>query len=203
MWRRLTSLLALVGALAVTGVGGPALAQAAYKIQPGDTLQLEVIEDPSLNRNLLVLPDGTVSVPTGGTIQVAGHTVPEVQTSIVHALTPGFASPPTVSLAVGQLAPRTQTSGTGRTIDVYAMGEVGKPGLVAVTPGTTLLQLLAQAGGFSNFAATRRIQLHRVDTAGRETVYLFNYDAVTAGGGPAVFLQKGDVVVVPQRHLFE
>lgn len=205
MQRLLIPLLALLALLALTPV---VMAQAAYKIGPGDTLQLEVLEDPALNRSLLVLPDGTITVPSGGTIKAAGHTVPEVKAAVVQDLTPGFAKPPTVNLAVGQLAPRASGGGGGTasraTMAVYAMGEVAKPGRIDVEPGTTLLQMLAASGGFTNFAATKRIQLHRTDSAGRETAYPFNYDALLSGhSAPVLYLQKGDVIVVPQRHLFE
>jgi polysaccharide export outer membrane protein len=203
MQRLLIPLLALLALVTLTPM---VMAQAAYKISPGDTLQLEVLEDPGLNRSLLVLPDGTITVPSGGTIRAAGHTVPEVKAAVVQDLTPGFAKPPTVNLAVGQLAPKTTGGGTGSraTVAVYAMGEVANPGRIDVEPGTTLLQLLAMSGGFTSFAASKRIQVRRVDASGHQQVYPFNYDAVLAGqSSPVFYLQKGDVIIVPQRHLFE
>ena len=204
MQRLLLPLLALLALLTLTATG---MAQTAYKISPGDTLQLEVLEDPALNRSLLVLPDGTITVPSGGTIQAAGHTVPEVKAAVVQDLTPGFAKPPTVNLAVGQLAPKTPGTGTGGsrgTVAVFAMGEVVNPGRILVEPGTTLLQLLAESGGFTNFAATKRIQLRRTDASGHQRVYPYNYNAVLSGQpSQELYLQKGDVIVVPQRHLFE
>jgi polysaccharide export outer membrane protein len=186
-----------------------AQAQTAYKIAPGDVLQLEVLEDPSLNRSLLVLPDGNVTVPQGGTIHAAGFSVAEVQAAVVAALTPNFAQPPTVNLAVGQLAPRLPATGGTATaaragLAVYVLGEVAKPGRVDIEPGTTLLQFLAQSGGLTNFAATKRIQLRRTDASGKEQIYLFNYQNVMAGAqAPVIYLQKGDVIIVPQRKLFE
>jgi polysaccharide export outer membrane protein len=200
MFRLLAPVFALVALFALTPL---AMAQTPYKISPGDVLALEVLEDPSLNRELLVLPDGSISVPSGGTIQAGGHSLPEVQAAVVDTLTPGFAKPPTVDLAIRTLAQRTP-KGPKATVPVYAMGEVAKPGRIDVEPGTTLLQFLAESGGFTNFAATKRIQLHRTDASGREQVYPFNYDAVLAGRAASViYLQKGDVIVVPQRHLFE
>jgi polysaccharide biosynthesis/export protein len=183
-----------------------ALAQTAYKIAPGDVLQLEVLEDPSLNRTLLVLPDGSITVPQGGTLRAAGFTVAEVQGAVVAALAPNFATAPTVNLAVGQVAVRPATGGTAAraTMAVYVLGEVANPGRVDIEPGTTLLQFLAQSGGLTSFAATKRIQLRRTDAAGREQVYLFNFHNVMAGGqSPVIHLQKGDVILVPQRKLFE
>ncbi len=208
MWSFLKTLAALVFlSVPIAGlVAGGAQAQNAYKIAPGDVLQLEVLEDASLNRSLLVLPDGTVSIPQGGTIRAGGRSVAEVQAAVVQTLSPNFAKPPTVYLAVGQLATRTTGSGSGSkaTVAVYAMGEVTKPGRIDVEPGTTILQFLAQSGGLTNFAATKRIQMRRTDAAGRQTLYIFNYDAVMAGGQAQDFtLKKGDVIIVPQRRLFE
>jgi len=191
----------------VTSVAAPALAQdSTYKIQPGDTLQMDVLEDGTLSRGLLVLPDGTVSVPSGGVVRAAGLGVAEVQTAVTAALAPNFAKPPTVSLSVGALnpAPPAVAGGTGPGTSVFVMGEVAKPGRAAVTTGTTLLQFLAETGGMTPFAATKRIQLRRTDASGQEKVYLFNYAAIMAGGAaPNITLKRGDVIIVPTRRLFE
>lgn len=195
----------LIVLVALTLAAPIAQAQTAYRVSPGDVLQMEVLEDPSMNRALLVLPDGTVSVPQAGTIKASGLSVTEVQAAVTAALTPSFAKAPTVYLAIGQLAARvTGTAAVPRTISVYAIGEVAKPGLIAVAPRTTVLQFLAQSGGFTNFAATKRIQIRRTDATGAEQVYQFNYAALLNGArAPVMFLQEGDVIVVPQRKLFE
>ena len=108
---------------------------------------------------------------------------------------------------MGTLAPRVVATGSpvaAAVSAIYVLGEVAKPGRIDVPPGTTMLQFLAQAGGLSPFAATKRIQLRRTDATGHETVYVFNYDAIMAGAAvPVVILQKGDVIVIPQRRLFE
>lgn len=214
----LTSLLAmpaLVVGLFFGPAAGTALAQdASYKIQPGDTLQMDVLEDSSLSRALLVLPDGTVAVPSGGVVRAAGLTLPEAQAAVTSALAPNFTKPPTVYLSVGQINPRTAAGlygngggsgdGGGAGASVYLMGEVAKPGRVSVATGTTLLQLLAETGGLTPYAATKRIQLRRTDATGQEKVWLFNYAAVMAGGpAQTITLKKGDVVIVPARRLFE
>jgi polysaccharide biosynthesis/export protein len=204
MLKLLRPLFALLALILMAPV---ATAQTAYRVSPGDVLQMEVLEDPSMNRPLLVLPDGSVSVPQAGTIRAGGLSVAEVQAAVISALTPSFAKAPTVYLAVGQLAPRTTGSSASRaprTMPVYAMGEVAKPGMIEVAPRTTLLQFLAQSGGFTNFAATKRIQVRRTDAAGTEHVYQFNYAALLSGAhAPVIWLQEGDVIIVPQRKLFE
>ena len=195
------ALLALVGA---------AQAQDAYRIRPGDTLRIEVLEDATLNRSVLVSPDGRISVPLAGSVMAAGNPLEAIQRAVSAQLAPNFAAPPTVFISIERLAERVPAGPAGPaapppTIDIYVLGEVANPGKLEVSPGTTVLQLFAQMGGFDRFAATARIQLRRVDTAGVEQIYVLNYDAIEAGTNPngRTTLQEGDVIVVPQRRLFE
>ncbi|MBV1867631.1 MAG: polysaccharide biosynthesis/export family protein [Marinosulfonomonas sp.] len=182
-----------------------ALAQSGYRIQPGDVLEIEVLEDPSLNRSALVLPDGRISFPLIGGVQASGRSVSTVQTAIASALAPNFAAAPNVFVAINSLS--TSRSGFApKTIDVYVMGEVNNPGKVSVKSGTSLLQFLAESGGLTKFAATKRIQLRRTNSkTGKAVVYGFNYRAIERGAASAssIVLRKGDVIVVPERRLFE
>ena len=201
----LRTLLALAIALAAAPA---AWAQSSYRVQPGDVLQMEVLEDPTLNRSLLVLPDGSVNVPLAGSVKASGQTVDSVRAQIGESLASNFATKPTIFLSVGQLAQAATATTPGaivNPINVYAMGEVAKPGIVPVESGTTLLQFLASSGGLTKFAAGKRIQLRRVDKkTGLESVYNFNYKAIQAGGSaPNIVLKAGDVLVVPERKLFE
>jgi polysaccharide export outer membrane protein len=190
--------------LAATAVA----AQDGYRIRPGDILRVEVLEDPGLNRNALVLPDGRISFPLAGTVQAGGRTVEQIQADLASKLTPNFATTPTVFISIDTLSPPAAPRGgvaVARTIDVYVLGEAAKPGKYQVAAGTTLLQFLAESGGFSQFAATRRIQLRRVDASGTEKVYTFNYKTMEAGAvaGGSTVIADGDVIVIPQRRLFE
>lgn len=196
----------ILGALLATILTTGAFAQSSYQIRSGDSLQIEVIEDPSLNRSVLVLPDGSINFPMVGTIPAAGRSIEAVKSDLAAALASNFAAPPNVFVGVGTLAaPRAaRAAGAARTISVYAMGEVATPGKADVAPGTTVLQLLAQAGGFTRFAAQKRIQVRRTSKGGVEQIYLFNYDGTgTSGIAGSTRLQAGDVIVVPQRKLFE
>jgi polysaccharide biosynthesis/export protein len=178
-----------------------ALAQSAsYQIQPGDSLQITVLEDETLNRTLLVTPDGQISVPLAGTVRVAGQTVESVEETIADRLASNFAVRPNVFVAL------TAVDEAAGQFPVYVLGQVNSPGERQVEAGTTLLQALALAGGPARFAATRRIQLRRRDPAtGQEKLYLFNYNAVERGGTitSMIALREGDVIIVPERRLFE
>lgn len=179
-----------------------ASAQDTYKVRPGDTLRVEVLEDGNLNRDTLVRPDGQISVPLAGSITAGGRTLSEIQADLTARLSGSFATPPNVFVTIGTLAERV--AGVPRTISVYVIGESGAQGKVDVKPRTTLLQLFAQMGGFAPFAATKRIQLRRTAKDGSEQTYNYNYDSILAGGsGGTTRLQDGDVIIIPQRRLFE
>jgi polysaccharide biosynthesis/export protein len=196
----------LAGALLLLPVLAGSVWAQDYRVRPGDTLQIEVLEDNTLNRSAIVLPDGQVSLPVAGTVRVAGRSLAEVQADLSSRLASGFASPPTVFVTLSALAERTTgTAAAPRLVSIYILGAANTPGKVDVKPGTTLLQALAQAGGLSPFAAKKRIQLRRVDKSGNESIYRMDLDAIENGGasGGATRLVEGDVIVVPQRKLFE
>lgn len=185
----------------------PAVAQEGYRIRTGDSLRIEVLEDTSLNRTTLVSPDGRITLPLAGSVLAAGRTVEQVQSALIQQLTASFAAPPTVFVGIQSLAERRESGPSEPVrIDVFVVGEASKPGKLTVEPGTTLLEAFAVMGGFSNFAATKRLQLRRTDAmTGAVRIYRLSYDAILSGQSPngSVTLQDGDVIVVPQRRLFE
>lgn len=204
------SLFILMAALwlGLMSVMSPAVAQ-GYGVRPGDTLKVEVVEDPTLNRSVLIGPDGRISVPQAGTFKVAGHTVEMISETISGMLAANFAAKPTVIVSLERLADRVVSSAVAAapaTISVYVLGEAGKSGKLSLAPGTTVLQAFAEMGGFTKFAATKRILLRRTDAkTGAAATYLLNYPEIEAGTTTAgsTTLQAGDVILVPQRGLFE
>ena len=195
-------MIRILAILVAVWVGGLAQAQDSYHVKPGDVLRIEVLEDATMNRNALVLPDGTISVPQAGVIAAGGRTVSQIQADLTAKLEPSFAAQPTVFVGVDTLglAPKANGPTATRTISVYMMGEAAKPGKYDVKAGSTLLQVLAETGGFTKFAATKRLQLRR-----GTVVYVFNYQAIEQGvsGAEAMVMKPGDVIIVPQRRLFE
>ncbi len=183
----------------------PGVGRAEYKIASGDTIQIEVVEDATLNRTLLVLPDGSVDFPGAGSLRVAGLSTSTVQAALSAALASQFNIRPTIYVSVvGVSEPQAEAvAASAPEVNVYVMGEINKPGVIEDADDLTLLQAIAQAGGFTRFAATKRIELHRIDPATQtEQVLLFNF---RNGGGisGATELRDGDVIVVPERRLFE
>ena len=202
MRTRLLAVMATI--LALFSLGAPATAQDGYSIKSGDVLEIEVLEDASLNRQVLVLPDGSFSFPLVGTMQAGGMTVEQVRAALVGGLSANFAVPPSVYVSVRALA-QSAPAAVERTISVYVMGEINVPGKKEITSGTTILQFLAQSGGLGKFAAEKRIELHRTDTkTGETTVYLFDYTGKTGGRiASSTTLVAGDVIIVPERGLLD
>lgn len=200
----------LAAALTASPAAPPAAAQeAGYRLRAGDVLRIEVLEDPGLNRAALVAPDGRITLPLAGAVAAGGRTVEAVQADIAARLAPNFAAPPTVYVALDRLAERRAGGGGSAAaagMSVFVVGEAAKPGRLALRPGTTVLQAFAEMGGFSRFAATRRIELRRTDPrSGAVTRIPLDWRAIEAGTSAAggTVLRDGDVIIVPQRRLFE
>jgi len=199
-----TLVLAIIAFMAAS----VAFAQSEYNIRSGDTLAVEVLEDPSLNRSLLVLPNGTITFPFAGSVQAGGRSPDAVASTIASSISSNFAAAPTVFVTVQSLRPRVEARAPqlGPTVDVYMLGEIGAPGLKRIERGTTVLQALATSGGFTRFAATKRILLRRSNpSTGEQTVSRINYKAIASGTsvGSDIVLADGDVIIVPERRLFE
>ena len=201
-------LLALLLALCLMPLPQGAFAQNAdaYRLKSGDVVRVEVLEDAGLNREALVLPDGRVSLPLAGNVPAAGRTLEKLQGDVTARLRPNFAAAPTVFVSLARLGePPRRTGVAAATITVHVVGEAASPGPIQLRRGTTLLQAFSAMGGFSRFAATKRVQLRRIGPDGQEQVYVFDYDAMERGAvrGGMTVLADGDVIVVPQRRLFE
>jgi polysaccharide export outer membrane protein len=204
---------AILVLVVLTYVASPVAAQNAsvepqdFRVAPGDRLEISVLEDPGLNRSVLVRPDGRISMPLVGTIDVAGRTPEEIQSIIRQRLARDFVSPPEVTVSLSGLgnANAAEAEGLGELASIYVIGQVRSPGVYQVPLPTDALQMLARAGGVANFAARRRIQIRRRDPEAGEIMMLFNFEAIERGAVPStiVTLQDGDVIIVPERRLFE
>ncbi len=198
----------IMAAIALILAASATLAQSEYRARPGDTLLIEVLEDPGLNRSVVILPDGRFSFPFAGTLRAGGRTVSQIEASVSAGIASNFTTRPTVFVAVQpkERLPVNTAPPEPDTIDVYFLGEVNAPGLKPVKPGTTFLQAMAQSGGLTKFAATKRIQLRSTDRkTGAQTIYSFNYKALSDGARLRAdpVLHDGDVILVPERRLFE
>lgn len=176
-------------------LAAPAWAQQdAYKLQPGDMLDISIWGDESMRRQVVVLPDGKISYPLVGHLDVAGMTPKQAENQIRKGLVDGkyYVNPPlTVSVV------------EARGNEVFVVGRVRAGGAITATRRLNVLQALSLAGGPDEFAHTAGIVVLRRDAQG-EKVFPFNYDAVRRGKQLAnnITLQPGDVVIVPEVGLF-
>ena len=192
-------ILLAIAILVSWAMQGPVLAQ--YALQPGDTLQLSVWQEPRLDRQIVVAPDGTIALPLAGRIQAGGRTAAQVEQAIRANLAPQYTDELDVTV---QVLARPELEEPEIPPTVYVMGEVANPGQFPVQKPTTVLQAIALSGGLSPFAAERRIQVHR-KLGRQEQIHVFDFRAFQDGLNPAgnIVLVPGDVVVVPERGLFE
>ena len=200
--KRFVVLAALVAGLGLpSGVGaqqastrGSAVVPAApvvvpsdYVIGPEDMLQISVWKNESLSRQLPVRPDGKISMPLLHDIQASGLTPMQLRDKIATALAE-FMPNPEVSVTVLEV----------RSYRVSVLGEVQRPGVLQLKAPTTILEAIALAGGFRDFASPSKIVIFRKDNGGQTQRLRFNYNrAVGAAGEDNVTLRSGDVVVVP------
>lgn len=176
-----------------------------YVLQPGDVISISVLEDPLLDRKVLIAPDGRIAMPLAGTVKAEGLTADQLQRSIQNRLRGNFVERPNVTVALESVKEEEEEE---ELSDVYVLGEVTRPGRYeyeAEDP-ITVLQALTLAGGLGPFAASERIQVREV-TSSTETLRLFNYEAAQDGllnsSRDLSALQNGAVIVVPERGLFE
>ncbi len=201
--RFLVVLLVLAASLFATSASAQ-----TFKIRSGDLLRVEVLEDSSIDRDVLVAPDGRVSMPLAGNVRVAGLSITEAQRVLTNRLESNFATRPTVLVSLIELrevvpaAPAPEPDPI--VTNIYVIGEVNNPGLVQTEETITLLQALSLAGGMTDFAALKRVQLRRA-VNGRDTVYSVNFQQILDGQSDVGLSQMvdGDVIVVPARRLFE
>jgi polysaccharide biosynthesis/export protein len=166
-------------------VDPPAVDQQEYRIGSGDKLRIEVYKDPQLSQSVQVRPDGKITLPLVGDIAAAGLTPTALRDHLTASLAEYMNKPSVTVIVVETLASV-----------VYVMGEVNRPGTVSLNGPMTMLQALAMAGGFKDFAKTKHIRIIRRGSNGVETIQ-FNYDNAVKDGASPVFLQRGDTVIVP------
>jgi len=158
-----------------------------YIIGPEDMLQVSIWKNEAMSRTLPVRPDGKISLPLLHDITAAGLTPLQLRDKIAAALGE-FMPNPEVSVSVMQV----------NSYRVSVLGEVQKPGVLQLKAPTTVLEALALAGGFRDFASPSKIVIFRKDASGQTQKLRFNYNrAVGSAGEDNVSLKSGDVVVVP------
>ncbi len=163
---------------------------ANYVIGPDDVLSVVFWRDKDLTSDVVVRPDGKISLPLLNDIQAGGLTPAQLRDAVN-----------TEARRFGEEATGTGIVKQIKSRKLFITGQVEKPGLYALGGPTTVLQLIAMAGGLKEFADGRKILIMRTTTAaaGRQVGFPFNYEQVLTGKklDQNIELKPGDTVIVP------
>ncbi len=155
-----------------------------YRIGPEDLLQVSVWKNEALSKSVPVRPDGKISLPLLNDVQAAGLTALELRDVLAKKLAE-FMPSPEVSVIVADI----------RSFKVSVIGEVTKPGRYELKSWATVLDVLAMAGGFTQFASRSRIVILQPDGKTMKRIP-FNYNKI-AGEQENFYLRNGDIILVP------
>jgi polysaccharide biosynthesis/export protein len=159
-----------------------------FVIGNDDHLAINVWKEPDLSRSIPVRSDGKISLPLVGEVQAAGRTPLQLEEEIGSRLK-SYITDPEVTVIVEQI----------NSQKFNILGQVAKPGSYPLAAATTVLDAIAAAGGFRDFAKQKSIYILRQGPGGRETRIAFNYKDVIKGKNPGqnIKLEPHDTVVVP------
>ena len=159
-----------------------------YIIGRDDVLNIHVWHQPDVSGTVTVRPDGMISLPLVGELEAVGITPEQLQSRIVTKLK-AFVQQPEVVVVVQQV--------NSRKFNI--LGQVQKPGSYPLTGKTHVLDAIAMAGGFQDFAGVTKMYVLRTDASGDQQKIKFNYKKVIHGEDPSqnIELKPGDTVVVP------
>lgn len=194
---RVVAVTRVLAAALVIGLGAPTMAHgqdraapstppADYVIGPDDVLEVNYWKDRDASAQVVVRPDGCISLPLLNDVPAAGLT-PAALTEQIRARAAAFMIDPTVTVIVRQINSRK----------VYIVGEVDKPGAYVLGGAMTVLQLVGLAGGPTEYAHVKDMAIVRQTEAGTRT-FRFNYqDALKLKRlGDNILLRPGDTVIV-------
>lgn len=164
--------------------------QGLYILGPGDVVQVDIFNVPDFSGQQQILLDGTISLPLAGTLILSGLTLQQAADEIGFRLS-AFLERPIVNVRLL----------SARPLDIAVVGEVRRPGAYSVTADQTptVTQLIQQAGGISQKADIRRIQVRRTSSGGSEQKFTVDLWAFLQGGDPRrdIILLDGDSIFVP------
>jgi polysaccharide export outer membrane protein len=187
----LTMVMAMVGCASsspfvwVDDLPPAALAPEAYRVQPQDTISVQVWNQQKLSGDVRVRPDGQVTLPLLGDVAVGNLTPTGAAQQIEHRLE-GLVVDPKVTVSVKE----------GQPASFSVVGEIKASGSYPLHPGMGLLQALATAGGLTEFSNPNKIYVIRKDTGLRRIRFTYGKLAHAEGRGVLFQLRDGDIVVV-------
>ncbi|MGB9074398.1 MAG: polysaccharide biosynthesis/export family protein [Terriglobales bacterium] len=170
------------------GANAQAAAGRDYIIGNGDLLAINVWKEAEISRVVPVRPDGKISLPLIGELQASGRTPRQLQEEIAKKLK-DYVAEPEVNVIVQEI----------KSQKFNVLGMVMHPGSYTLTKPMTVIDAIAMAGGFRDFAKQKDVYVLRRDVGGKQNRLPFNYKDVIKGRSPEqnVELQSDDTVVVP------
>jgi polysaccharide biosynthesis/export protein len=162
--------------------------QDIYRLHQGDALMISVWREETLQKQAVVLPDGSITFPLVGRVAVEGLSTPEVEARITEKLKK-YLSEPVVTVVI------TGIDGNR----AYVLGKVMKPGPLIINESTTVLQAISIAGGFDKFADDGDIKVIRQVPPNSTQIFPVNYKDIISGKDIStnIYLKAGDTIVVP------
>ncbi len=162
-------------------------AESSYTLNPGDLLLISVWNEEALQQEVLVLPDGTISFPLVGFLNVASRTPEQVRDELKTKLS--------------RLIPDPEINLSVRAVDgnsIFIIGKVIQPGRFPMTRPIDVVQALSLAGGFTPYAESENIRILRRNGK-KQQVSLFDYSKIADGEAleSNILLRSGDTIVVP------
>lgn len=173
---------------ATTAAAATGIRPDTYVIGAEDVLSIYVWKEPDMSKSVPVRPDGMISLPLVGEVKAAGYTPVQLQDVLADSMKK-YVSEPQVTVVVEKIA----------SLSFNIVGQVGKPGYYPLTRRMTVLDAIALAGGFKDFAKTKKVYILRTSANGTEERIPFNYNEVIKGKNPQqnIELQPRDTIVVP------
>lgn len=161
---------------------------AGYLIGPEDVLSIVFWRDKDMSADVVVRPDGKISLPLLNEVQAAGLTPEQLRAQLTEAASK-FVTEPTASVVVKEIHSRK----------VFITGNIAKPGTYPLIGEMNVLQLIALAGGLQEYADSKNISIMRNNEAGHSQAFKFNYKDVTKQKHTEqnILLRPGDTVIVP------
>lgn len=159
-----------------------------FVIGNGDVLDIKVWKETEVSHVVPVRSDGRISLPLVGEVQAGGRTPKQLETDISTKLK-DYVSEPEVTVIVQEI----------KSQKFNVLGMVMKPGSYVLTNSTTVLDAIAMAGGFRDFAKKKDVYVLRRAADGSQTRLPFNYKDVVKGHKSTqnIALQSNDTIVVP------
>ena len=162
-----------------------------YIIGPEDVLEISVWRNPDLSREVMVRPDGRISLPLIGDVNAVGLTTSELRDDIKEQLK-AYKENPTVAIVVN----------TVNSYYFYTQGAVGNTGKIPLLSRTTLIQAITLAGGLAPDAVRSRITIFRLGRDGEAPKKIVvSYDEIILRGAENIVLKPGDTLVVPSETM--